>query len=67
MFDSILVNRILYNFSKKRSSFSEAEGANGPNMQRLIYQQFYQRQDPLFRDPRNVPPEEEEESSEGSI
>ena len=24
-------------------SFSEAEGANGPNMQRLIYQQFYQQ------------------------
>ena len=62
----ILLTLIL-NESKKRSSFSEAEGANGPNMQRLIYQQFYQRQDPLFRDPRNVPPEEEEESSEGSI
>ena len=31
-----------------------------------MYQQLYQRSDPLFRDPRNVTQEEEEEGSEGS-
>lgn len=52
---------------KKRSSFSEAEGSGGPNMQRFYYQQLYQKSDPLFRfDPRNVPAEEEEEHSSQS-
>ena len=32
----------------------------------IVFQLWYQRSDPLFRDPRNVPPEEEEENSEGS-
>jgi len=44
---------------KKRSSFSEAEGNN-------YYQQLYKTSDPLFRDPRNIPLEEEAEQSSQS-
>jgi len=51
---------------KKRSSFSEAEGPNGPNVPRLLYKQIHKHFDPLFHDPRNVPPEEDEEGSESS-
>ena len=49
--------------NQKRSSFSEAEGPNGPNVPRLLYKQIHKHLDPLFHDPRNATPEEEGEDS----